>query len=245
MSRVSEVTVGLNVTALAVLFGAGSGRAQVMDKEIYTFVAVDELEYAPGPAGRPMVLSGELWSGGDYNRLWLKADAERSTVRSEGEYEAQALYGRFVASYWDAQVGLRLDARHGEGETDLRAHLVLGLQGLAPYWFELEPALFVSRDGDVSARLEASYDLLFTQRLILEPELEANLAVQDVPEWGVGSGLSDVELSARLRYEIVRELAPYVGISWHRRVGDTADFVRAAGGDAGEATFVAGVRAWW
>ncbi len=245
MRRESGGGAGLVAAALALLVGPGSVGGQVMDDVIYTFVAVDELEYAPGPAERPFLLSGELWTGGDYNRLWFKADGERSTVRSEGEYEAQALYGRFVASYWDAQVGARLDARHGEGARDVRAHLVLGLQGLAPYWFELEPALFVSQDGDVSARLEASYDLLFTQRLILEPELEANLAVQDVPEWAMGSGLSDVELSARLRYEIVRELAPYVGISWHRRVGDTADFVRAAGGDASEPTFVAGVRAWW
>ena len=241
---VHRTLVPLLVVALAAL-GARSASAQVMDQARYTYVAVDELEYAPGPAERPIVLSGELWHGGDYNRLWLKADAERSTAESAGEYELQALYGRFVASYWDAQVGVRVDAEREAGESDLRAHLVLGLQGLAPYWFEVEPALFVSQDGDVSARLEASYELLFTQRLILEPELETSVAVQDVPEWGVGSGFNDVELGARLRYELVRELAPYLGVSWEKRFGETADLVRAAGADPSEATFVAGIRAWW
>lgn len=226
------------------LLAAPTG-AQVMDRAVYTYLAVDELEYVPGAAGEPMTLDGQLWTGGDYNRLWIKAEGERATVSSGGAYEAQLLYGRFVASYWDAQLGLRVDAERGAGETDLRAHLVLGLQGLAPYWFELEPALFVSQDGDVSARLETSYDLLFTQRLILEPEMEANLALQDVPEWGVGSGLGDLELSGRLRYEIVRELAPYLGFTWHRRMGESADLARAAGGVVSETSMVVGVRAWW
>lgn len=219
--------------------------AQVMDRAIYTYVALNELEYAPGSDERPVALDGELWVGGDYNRLWLKAEGEHSTVESEGEYEIQALYGRFVGSFWDAQVGLRLDAARAGGATDTRAHLVLGLQGLAPYWFELEPALFVSQDGDVSARLEASYALLFTQRLILEPELETNLAIQEVPEWDTGSGVNDVELSARLRYEVVRELAPYVGVSWHRRAGDTADLARGEGESVSQTSLVFGVRAWW
>lgn len=219
--------------------------AQVMDQAIYTYVALDELEYAHGVAERPVTLDGELWTGGDFNRLWLKVGGERSTVEDVGELEAQVLYGRFVAPFWDAQVGLRLDAQRGATDTDVRAHLALGLQGLAPYWFELDPTLFVSQDGDVSARLEASYELLFTQRLILEPELEVNVAVQEVPDWGVGSGVNDVELAARLRYEIVRELAPYVGFSWHRRVGETADLARARGEDAGEGSVVVGVRAWW
>ncbi|NIP60326.1 MAG: hypothetical protein GWN71_34275, partial [Gammaproteobacteria bacterium] len=109
--------------------GAGPASAQVLDQARYTYVALDELEYAPGPEESPVVLSGELWYGGDYNRLWVKADGERSTVEEAGEYEVQALYGRLVAPYWDAQVGVRADTQREAGETDLRAHLVLGLQG--------------------------------------------------------------------------------------------------------------------
>lgn len=240
----SVVLVALLAAAVAV---AGGGRleAQIIDQATYTYVALDQLEYAPGLAERPMSFSGELWHGGDYNRLWVKADGERSTMADVGELEVQALYGRFVAPFWDAQVGLRLDTEYEGSETDLRAHLALGLQGLAPYWFEVEPTFFVSQDGDVSARLDASYELLATQRWILEPELELDFAVQDVPEWGTGSGLSDLGLGARLRYEIVRELAPYVGISWERSIGATADLARADGEKVGRVGFVAGVRAWW
>ena len=115
---------------------------------------------------------------------------------------------------------------------------------MAPYWFEVETFLYVSHEGDVSARVEASYELLFTQRLILEPEIELNGAVQSVPEFGVGSGLSDFELGARIRYEFVRELAPYVGISWIRLVGETADMARDGAGVVSDASFVAGLR-WW
>lgn len=243
VSEIRTWAVALALAAAALTPVAGV--AQVMDQAIYTYVAVNELEYAPGLDERPLALDGELWAGGDYNRLWIKAEGEHSTVRDAGEYEVQALYGRFVASFWDAQVGIRLDAARAGGATETRAHLALGLQGLAPYWFEVEPTLFVSQDGDVSARLEAGYDLLFTQRLILEPELETTVAIQDVPEWGMGSGINDVELSARLRYEIVRELAPYVGVSWHRRVGGTADMARARGEEASESALVLGVRAWW
>lgn len=236
------------VSALAVVLALASAEksaAQVMDRAIYTYVALNELEYAPGLEQEPVAMDAELWTGGDYNRLWLKAEGEHSTVESEGEYEIQALYGRFVAAFWDAQVGVRLDAARSGGATETRAHLALGLQGLAPYWFEVESTLFVSQDGDVSARLEAGYDLLFTQRLILEPEFESTVAIQEVPEWGTGSGINDVELSARLRYEVVRELAPYLGISWHRRVGETADLARATGEDVSETALVLGVRAWW
>lgn len=237
-----------SAVVLSLLLSAWTAPAggQVMDRAWYTFVAVDELEYAPGTHEEPFALDGQLWIGGDYNRLWIKAEGERSTVESAGEYEAQALYSRLVAPFWDAQVGLRVDLRDEAGRgSEARAHLALGLEGLAPYWFELEPAFFVSQDGDVSARLEASYDLLFTQRLVLEPELEANLALQDVPEWGVGSGLGDLELSGRLRYEIVRELAPYLGFSWHRRIGETADLAREAGMAVSDGSVVMGIRAWW
>ena len=114
------------------------------------------------------------------------------------------------------------------------------LEGLAPYWFELEPTLYLSQEGHVSAQLEVEYELLLTQRLVLQPRFEASVAIQDDPKLGVGSGLGDVELSARLRYEIVRELAPYLGVAWHRRVGDTADLARAAGKYVSNVSLVVG-----
>ncbi len=173
----------------------------------------------------------------------MRAEAEQSSTEANGEGEVQVLYGRQVAAFWDAVAGVRVDRRWGDG-TATRALLAAGLQGLAPYWFEVAPTLFVSQHGHLSARLEASYELLLTQRLIVEPELELNAAVQEVPEFGVGTGLNDIELGIRLRYEVRREFAPYVGFSWTRRVGKSADLARATGEDAGSGTFVAGLRVW-
>lgn len=218
--------------------------AQTMDDHIYTYIAFDELEWLPGASSRPVEYDGEMWVGGDYDRLWLKAHGEQSTLEREGHFEVQALYSRATTPFWNVQVGLGVERGYSPAGGATRGLVTAGLQGLAPYWFHTEAFLVVSHDGDVSARLEAGYDLLFSQRLILEPEVELSAAVQDVPEWGVGSGLSDMELAARMRYEIVREFAPYVGISWTRRFGDTADLARAAGAPVSDANFVAGLK-WW
>lgn len=226
----------------ASLLPAGAG-AQTMDDRIYTYVAFDELEYVPGTDERPVEYDGEMWIGGDYDRLWLKAQGEQSTLEGAGEIEAQALYSRAVTTFWNAQAGLRVDHHYGGEGGATRGLIAIGIEGLAPFWFEVESFVFVSREGDVSARLEASYDLLFTQRLVLEPEVELDLAVQDVPEFGVASGLDALELGARLRYEFVRELAPYVGISWTRsRYPDGPG--GAPGATVSDASLVAGLR-WW
>ncbi|MFW6089601.1 MAG: copper resistance protein B [Gemmatimonadota bacterium] len=230
---------------LALLIAAAPGAAQVLDDEIYTFVLLDRFEYAPGMEARPVEWEALSWIGGDYDRLWLRTEGEYETAERAGHLEVQAHYGRLIAPFWDVLVGMRHDVAFSEDAADGRAFLSVGLEGLAPYLFELSPFVFVSQDGDISARLEASYHLLFTQRLVAEPELEVNVALQDVPEHGIGSGLNDVELGFRLRYEIVREIAPYVGYSWTRRFGQTADLVRAAGGEAGEGAFVAGLRVWY
>jgi copper resistance protein B len=217
--------------------------AQVMDSEIHWFALLDQLEIAPHRDGTQVNLDATGWVGGDVNRLWIRGEGDLETERSSGALQAEAFYGRLFSPYWDALVGLRVDRQWGEG-THARAHLALGLEGVAPYWFELEPTLYVSQDGDVSGQLEAEYELLVTQRLVLQPRLEVQVAVQEVPEFGVGSGLTDLELGARLRYEIRRELAPYVGIAWHRRVGETADLARAVGADVSNVSVVAGVRIW-
>ena len=218
--------------------------AQVMDSEPHWFALLDQLELAPNREGTPISGDATGWYGGDVNRLWIRAEAEQETERRTGEMQAEAFYGRLVSPFWDAVVGVRLDHRWG-GANATRAHLAIGLEGLAPYWFELEPTLYVSQDGDVSAQLEAEYELLITQRIVLQPRLEVQVAVQDVPEFSVGSGLSDLELGGRLRYEIRRELAPYVGVAWHRRIGDAASYARAAGDYVSNLSIVAGVRLWY
>ncbi len=237
------------VAAILLLFGIGLApedvEAQTMDDHLYWMVMADELEYAPGLEGRPVFLDGSIWIGGDYNRFQLNLEGDAETVESTGELEAQALYSRLVGPFFEAQVGLGLETTFGGAESRRRGLLVLGLQGLAPYWFHVEPQLLVSHEGDVSFAFSASYELLFSQRLILEPDLELKAALQEVPEWEVGSGLNDIELGARLRYEIVREFAPYVGVVWERRFGQTADFARAAGEDVSETRFVAGVHVWY
>ncbi len=219
--------------------------AQLMDEHLYTFVQFDQLEYRRVGTERPIVWEMMGWIGGDFNRFWIKSEGERATVGNNTAVEVQALYSRLIAPFWEVQLGMRLDAVFGGGVTNTRMLAAFGFEGLAPYWFEMEPVLFVSQDGDISARLTSSYDVFVTQRLIAQARLEANGAVQDVPEFGVGSGLNDVELGLRMRYEVQRKTAPYLGINWERRFGETATMVRAAGDGVGELSVVAGIRLWF
>lgn len=209
----------------------------------FYWLGIDQLEWR-GNDGQDLFrwdLQG--WWGSDQNKLWMKSEGERSTEgRSSGDAEIQLLYSRMVAPYWDVQLGVRQDFLFGAGPDRERTFAVLGLQGLAPYWFEVEPALFVSDDGDVSLRLTGTYDLYVTQRLVAQPRFELNAAFQDARKFGVESGVNDVELGLRLRYEIRREFAPYVGINWQRLVGDTEDLARREGEDVDVLGFVAGVR---
>ena len=181
------------------------------------------------------------WYGGDFNKLWVKTEGEGGFGESPEEVELQALWSRAILPWWDFQAGVRHDFRPGPERT----HLVVGLQGLMPYQFEVDAAAFLSEDGDLSARLEAEYDQRITQRLILQPRLEFELAGQDVPELGIGSGLSSGELGLRLRYEFAREFAPYVGVEYERYFGDTADFARAAGEERSGWSFLLGLRIWF
>lgn len=216
---------------------------EMMDWGTGSLVLLDKAEYVPAAEGRPVEMDAVGWYGSDYDRLWFRAEGEQLTTEWSGEGELHAYYGRLVTPYWDALAGLRLDGRWGE-QGAARAHLALGFIGLAPLRFELAPAIFLSQHGDFSARLEAEYQILITQRLVAEPEFEVNAAVQEVADWGIGSGLNDVELGLRLRYEIWREFAPYAGLSWLRRVGGTADLAEIAGEDESAVYFVFGIRMW-
>jgi len=239
--RILQHTFGLLLTAtLLVGTTAHSAQAQTMDDKFRTFVLFHKLEYIPEPADQPVGLEATSWLGGDINRAWIRAEGEQSTLHREGEVEVEALYGRLISPFFDAVAGVRVDRAWGEGGKT-RGHFAVGLQGLAPYQFEVEPTLYVSHRGNVSAGLAASYHVLFTQRLKLESELETSAALQDVPEWGVGSGLNDLGLGFRLRYEFHRKFAPYVGYDQHWSFGETADL---AGDHASSGAFVFGVRIW-
>ncbi|WP_112381553.1 copper resistance protein B [Sphingomonas carotinifaciens] len=184
---------------------------------------------------------GEGWFGGDIHRLVVKSEGEGDFGRRVDAAEVQALYARAVDPYWNLQAGVRQDVGAGARRT----YAVLGVEGLAPYWFDVEGALFLSDRGDVLARGEAWYDQRITQRLIAQPRVEFNLAAQDVPASRIGAGLSSAEAGLRLRYEIAREFAPYVGVSWERRYGATARYARRDGGGTGGFALALGVRAWF
>ncbi len=181
----------------------------------------------------------EAWIGGDRNKLWLKSEGDIADGETEAA-EIQALWSRNIAPYWDAQAGVRFDL-----EPDSKTYLALGFQGLSPYQFETEATAFISEKGDVSARLRQSFDLLFTQRLILEPHVEINLYGQDVADAGVGAGLSDIDAGLQLRYEITRKFAPYLDFTITRDLGETAQITRSRGDDPEEAAVRAGVRFWF
>ncbi len=210
-----------------------------------TYVLFDLLEVQPSLEGRPLTWDMDGWAGKMYDRIWIRSEGDLQTGAKEGEVEFQALYSRVVAPYWDAQIGARVDLAFDRETTRRRFHLAIGMEGLAPYWFEVEPTLFISQDGDISATLVTSHDVFITQRLIFQPRLEAMAAVQEVPEWGVGEGLNALSLSLRLRYEIRRELAPYIGFQWHRFFGQAADFAREEGAMVRSSGLVLGLRFWY
>lgn len=234
----------LPMAAAAQDAGTGNGEA-VMDQKPYTFLLIDQLEHGWSRGANTVYWDAQGWYGGDYNKLWLKTEGDTLATRAEGKAELQALYSRSVAPYWDLQAGIRHERRFGRGPNSSRTFAVLGIQGLAPYWFDLEPTLFISEDGDLSARLTAEYDLLLTQRLIAQPRLEVNASARKVDEFDIGSGINDMDLGLRLRYEIRREFAPYVGISWNRKFGQTADMARQGGYDVDNTAIVAGLRVWY
>jgi copper resistance protein B len=210
------------------------------DDPLISKVMISQFEKRFTDGADPLVLEGQGWIGKDLHKLWIKIDAERVSGENE-EFEIQALYSRAIFPFWDLQMGWRHDSR----PTPNRDWAVIGFQGLSPYWFEIDAAFFVGEKGRTALRLEAEYEVLFTQRLIMTPEIEINAHGRTDAELGIGSGLSDAELGLRLRYEIRREFSPYVGVNWTSTFGNTADFARAAGAERSDTQFVIGVRGWF
>ena len=218
----------------------GPERLRLADEHSFGSVLFDRLERAYGRDGNATSYEGQAWFGRTYDRLVLKAEGEYAGGRLE-DARTEILWGHAIASYWDTQLGVRFDS--GEGPD--RTWAAFGVQGLAPYWFELDLTGYVGEEGRTALRLSAEYELLLTQRLVLQPRLEANLYGKSDEARGVGSGLSDAVAGLRLRYEVNRQFAPYVGVEWARKFGQTADLAKAEGNPRSETLWVAGLRFWF
>ena len=214
---------------------------------IHSFLLAEILEYRVNSSG-PDTFRWDIfgWVGTDWNRIWYKTEGSQQLGGGQkGDGDLQLLYGRLIAPFWDFQIGARTEQSLGTGRADARTYAVIGFQGLAPYLFDVEPSLFISDQGQVSARLTVSFDLLLTQRLVLQPRFEGTAAIQSDEKRGMGDGLNETDLGLRLRYEIRREIAPYVGVSWLRQYGETASMSRRDGDLTDSISLVAGVRLWW
>ncbi|MEO7774892.1 MAG: copper resistance protein B [Steroidobacteraceae bacterium] len=180
------------------------------------------------------------WVGGDVNRFVVKSEGEGSGAEGVGHAELQGLYSRAIGVYTDLHLGVRQDFEPGR-----RTYASVGFETLLPYWFDVEGAAFVSVDGELLGRLEGAYEARLTNRWILQPRVELNLAAQDSAATRTGSGFASAEIGLRLRFEIRRELAPYIGVSWEKQFARTADYARAAGEDPQKARVVFGLRAFF
>jgi copper resistance protein B len=212
----------------------------VHDRAINFFVLFDQLEWQSIAGGSGLNLDSKGWVGLDRDRLWFRAEGDGEDGRV-GEAEAHVFYARHISRWWDVVAGVRQDFGPGPSRT----WAAVGIQGLAPYWFEVELTGYVGESGRTQFRGELEYELLLTNRLVLQPLLEVDIFGKSDPERGIGAGLSTSDLGLRLRFEFRREFAPYIGVAWHNKWGDTAEFAEAAGEETGGARFVTGVRLWF
>ncbi|WIA63530.1 copper resistance protein B [Stenotrophomonas sp. BIO128-Bstrain] len=208
--------------------------------EIHSMLLVNRLERWDGQHGTGQAWEASGWVGGNINRLWLRSEGERGDGRTESA-NLEVMYGRSVSPWWDVLVGVKQDFR----PADSRTWAAFGIQGLAPYKFETSATAYIGEGGQFAATVEVEYELLLTNRLILQPLVEATFSAKDEPAYGNGSGLNTVEAGLRLRYEFSRRFAPYIGISHERLFGDTADYHETAGERARDTRWVAGVRVWF
>ena len=223
----------------AAVYNAPGGHI-VHDSAINSLLLINQLEWQGGGGDGALNWDIKGWVGGDIDRLWLRSEGERSAGRTENA-EVQVLWGHAISPWWDWVGGVRQDFKPGDGQT----WAAFGAQGMALYNLEVEATLFVGEAGRTAARLEGDYDILLTNRLILQPTAEFNFYGRNDPQRDIGSGLSDSELGLRLRYEVRREFAPYVGVTWNRSYGQTAQYARDEDEDTRELRWVVGVRLWF
>jgi copper resistance protein B len=213
---------------------------RVHDSALNSFFLADKLEWQDADDGSTLAWDLSGWIGGDIDRLWLRSEGERTNGKTE-DAEIQALWGHAISPWWDVVSGIRPDNKPGAPQT----RAALRVQGNAHYKNKAQPTAFIGEGGQSAARLEGDYDILLTNRLILQPTAEFNFYGKNDPQRGIGSGLSNSEAGLRLRYEIRREFAPYVGVTWTRTYGKTADYAAAEGEDRSETRLVLGVRMWF
>ena len=213
----------------------------VHDRAVSYYVLFDQLEWQVGDDGSKGVnVDTRGWVGRDRDRLWFRAEGDGESG-SVNEAQTHVLYGRQFARWWDVVAGVRQDFRPGDAQT----WAAFGVQGLAPYWFDIEATGYVGASGRTHFRFEVEYELLFTNRLVLQPLAEVEIYGKSDPDRSVGAGVSTTDVGFRLRYEFRREVAPYIGVTWNNKWGKTADFATAAGEDTGGARFVTGLRLWF
>ena len=210
------------------------------DDALHAQVLLDRFEAFSTRDSHGQALDGQAWVGGDIDKLWLKVDGSRTGGKLDAT-RTEALWNHAFATYWGLQTGVRHDFGGGPGRT----WAAFGVQGLAPYWFGLQATAYVGEGGRTAARFEADYDLLLTQRLVLQPDVKVDLYGRDDPDRAIGAGLSDFEAGLRLRYEVSRKVAPYIGLVASRKIGSTADLARAAGDSVRDTRLVAGLRIWF
>ncbi len=249
LSNPSDVPIG-PVRTVPNLSPQRGWPSPVNDQNHHLFTLVDVLEFRPKTGGGESTSDYrwdvEGWYGGNYNRLWFKSEGQRGTAfKADYDVDFQLLYGRFIQKYYDFQIGPRVETQTFRGRNVTRGFGVIGIEGIVPYNYALEATAFIDQNGAVSARLTLTKDLLLTERLILQSRFETNAAIQRVEEFTTGSGLNNLEFGARLRYEITRKFAPYVGVSLDRSFGETATLVREDGGNPSQIRFAVGVRAWF
>jgi copper resistance protein B len=212
----------------------------VHDDAINSYFLLNQLEYQDADEGSVLSWDASAWVGGDIDRLWLRSEGERINGVTE-DAEIQALWGHAISPWWDLVGGVRQDFKPSSPQT----WAAFGVQGMPLYGLEVQATGYVGEQGQSALRLEGDYDMLLTNRLILQPTAELNFYGKNDHARGVGSGLANSEVGLRLRYEIRHEFAPYIGVTWNRAYGNTADMVRDEGGDISEARFVAGIRLWF
>ena len=210
------------------------------DRGRFGKVMLDEIEWQDTSATSTFGWDAAAWYGGDFNKLRIETEGKRESAATR-ESRTELLWDRIVTPWWS----LRAGARHDGGTGPARDWAALGIAGIAPGFVDVEAAVYLGEGGRGAARLSTHYDLLLTQRLVLQPKIELDVYGKDDPRRLIGAGVSDLTLGLRLRYEFRRELAPYLGVTWATHLGESADLRRAAGEDERQLSVVAGVRAWF
>jgi copper resistance protein B len=213
----------------------------INDQAIESHAILEQLENRTTGSSNDFRYEGLAWAGTDYDKLVGKFEGRLRSSGAFGDGINEILYSRAISTYFDLQTGVRADLDNGRGRT----WFAMGIQGLAIQWFTVEATAYASNSGHFALKLNASYDIPITNRLFLQPQAELNAYSKDDPGRGVGSGFGELDAGLRLRYEITRKFAPYVGVAYQRAFGPTASFARQDGSPINDLRLVVGIRAWF